>query len=639
MFESESDSDVGSGWSNVSFSNVSIDSMKDKFLWNINDWDILNQDVEKMIEFDEYSFKVVLLKSLPRYLVFKIKMITGPPSKVGISLEIVDQSDDNESITRFRQIFFENNTTSYTFDTSVSIESVNDMILDNNLRLLLKFMPSKVKPPKNTYKPSPLIQPLFSNAPKEHDKIELKKLIPDSPEKVNKIDKIINETLNLSIPKRDTSKQDTEDTSKQIPEEKEKKIEFGINKESFQVKSSINEVKKPIIEVKKKEYNDFDGFPKPFEDSDDDLDFLRSSPLKTNKSPIVISDSSTTTPVKNQFNGIKNQGCTCYMNSFLQALYHIPVFRSLIYRIDTSADVKAKKLTIPLAMQRLFADLQIGTKLASTQELTQSFGWTESEILQQHDIEEFARLLLDTLEEKLKKTDEKNAIADIFKGTTKSFIKCTNVDFTKTMEGTFYDLQMPIKNVTSLEESFERYTQPEILSGESQYDADRFGKQDAIYFTKFSHFPKVLCLLLNRFESDMRGTRKINSKLEFKTEIDLKNYLAEGCDEPAEYKLFGVLVHNGSTIGGHYYAFLDVEGEWYKFNDSLVSPATENQAVDDNAGGNYSAFSSAIMGSMIKEKAFSAYVLIYIKKDAYNSVFQEVSANEIPEYIFNNDDV
>lgn len=38
--------------------------------------------------------------------------------------------------------------------------------------------------------------------------------------------------------------------------------------------------------------------------------------------------------------GITNQGATCYLNSLLQTLYHIPAFRRAVYRIPTRRVIK-----------------------------------------------------------------------------------------------------------------------------------------------------------------------------------------------------------------------------------------------------------------------------------------------------------
>ena len=36
--------------------------------------------------------------------------------------------------------------------------------------------------------------------------------------------------------------------------------------------------------------------------------------------------------------GLRNQGNTCYMNSLLQVLYHLPDFRRAIYSLPTSTE-------------------------------------------------------------------------------------------------------------------------------------------------------------------------------------------------------------------------------------------------------------------------------------------------------------
>jgi len=56
-------------------------------------------------------------------------------------------------------------------------------------------------------------------------------------------------------------------------------------------------------------------------------------------------------------------------------------------------------------------------------------------------------------------------------------------------------------------------------------------------------------------------------------------------DEPLVYDLFGVDEHIGGLGGGHYraYASNHLNGKWYHFDDSYVSPAQASDSVNANA--------------------------------------------------------
>ena len=136
--------------------------------------------------------------------------------------------------------------------------------------------------------------------------------------------------------------------------------------------------------------------------------------------------------------GLKNQGATCYMNSLLQTLFHIGAFRQAVYSLPTDDDLSAQKAPICLALQRLFFNLEFGSRSVKTLELTQSFGWEDSESFTQHDVQELNRVLCDNLEEKMKASGTGNIIGDLFKGVSLSFINCTELDFKSQRKEEFY---------------------------------------------------------------------------------------------------------------------------------------------------------------------------------------------------------
>ena len=58
-------------------------------------------------------------------------------------------------------------------------------------------------------------------------------------------------------------------------------------------------------------------------------------------------------------------------------------------------------------------------------------------------------------------------------------------------------------------------------------------------------------------------------ELKIDTDNQVLEYLKQG---DLVYELYSVLVHSGSAMGGHYYAYIKSfeDGKWYNFNDSDV---------------------------------------------------------------------
>lgn len=84
-----------------------------------------------------------------------------------------------------------------------------------------------------------------------------------------------------------------------------------------------------------------------------------------------------------------------------------------------------------------------------------------------------------------------------------------------------------------------------------------------------------------------------------------------------KYKLKGVVVHYGTTEGGHYYSFIKHRecNKWYEFNDTVVRDYDLANLPEDTFGGfvrleNPKAPSGARQ-NVQSEKLHSAYVLIY----------------------------
>ncbi|KAI0928557.1 hypothetical protein AcW1_005763 [Taiwanofungus camphoratus] len=338
--------------------------------------------------------------------------------------------------------------------------------------------------------------------------------------------------------------------------------------------------------------------------------------------------------------GLKNQGATCYMNSLLQSLYCTRYFRKAVYQIPTEDEHPTE--SVPLALQRVFYHLQTSDQPVGTTELTKSFGWKSLDSFLQHDVQEFNRVLQDKLEMKMKGTAAEGAIAKLFVGKMKSYIKCVNVDFESSRIEEFNDIQLNVKGMKNLYESFRDYVAVETLDGENKYQAEGYGLQEAKKGIIFQSFPPVLHLQLKRFEYDIQRDAmvKINDRHEFPFEIDLDEFLDETVDRSQSwmYKLHGVLVHSGDLHGGHYFALIkpDRETRWLKFDDDRVTPVTDKEVMEENYGGEaLNGLVSPMQRNQVRamKRFTNAYMLVYIRESAIDDVLAPFKEEDTPAHL------
>ncbi|ETV99738.1 hypothetical protein H310_07792 [Aphanomyces invadans] len=331
-------------------------------------------------------------------------------------------------------------------------------------------------------------------------------------------------------------------------------------------------------------------------------------------------------PVGN-YVGLRNLGCTCYLNSTLQQLAMTPRIRAAVLGMTVhDSDPPVFK-----QIQRVFAYLQESQQKSVDPKhliacLTDEAGGPLNVMLQQ-DAEEFLTKFCDGLSEFLKKA----ACPPLFGGTVCTQLVCQGGCHTirETAATSFVCMTVEVKGYDSLVQSLKQWSEGEVLSG---VNCDACGsKQDTMKRDCMDSLPHTLLLHLKRFDLnfDTFLREKVNDEFSFPLTLDMFPYTKAGLLQrsqengggrvapgDATYHLVGCVVHMGSTESGHYYSLVQdrSNGAWIEFNDEHVS-SFDLKHLEAECFGGADRSTPDQFGSATHLNTKSAYILVYERRD------------------------
>ncbi|TFY64882.1 hypothetical protein EVJ58_g2344 [Rhodofomes roseus] len=242
--------------------------------------------------------------------------------------------------------------------------------------------------------------------------------------------------------------------------------------------------------------------------------------------------------------GLRNLGATCYANAYLQVWFQDLPFRNGVYRCQLPEDEKFSL-------------------------------------------------------EKQPDPTLKTLVANQFQGKQTYVTTCQKCQYRSERSSDFLELEVTIKNNSTLEERMAAVLEPEMMSGDNQYSCPRCERlQDAKRHMELSSLPPVLHFSLLRFVYDLSTMERKKSKhnISYPTTIDMDRFLGppesgprkrrrRGDDQKTLYQLRGILLHKGaSAYHGHYEAqVFDVQKNSAPTTTNGKAKKTPPSAESDNS--------------------------------------------------------
>ena len=297
-----------------------------------------------------------------------------------------------------------------------------------------------------------------------------------------------------------------------------------------------------------------------------------------------------------------------YVNSILQLLFYIPIFRDAILSIDIEQIFENEKMLKEL--QNMFAYMKFSkNKVYDSNEFCECF-LPLMILKEKKEGAVFLDAFFEEIDKILKNTKYKYLLEDTFKITTITSNMCQECGKMADDLTTSNTLKLDIKGFSNLEEALNaKFKQITVKSfcTECNSNQDKFKK------TSIFTLPNILIIHLDRihdtYEYGGKLPEKINSKLEFNFSLDLNSEKLKICVENDSlwdyrrekdfikmykkkdiyynYNIKGIITYFGNTEEGDYTTIIKDENKnkWIQFFDENISPIEEEMVKLLSFGG------------------------------------------------------
>jgi ubiquitin carboxyl-terminal hydrolase 34 len=234
-----------------------------------------------------------------------------------------------------------------------------------------------------------------------------------------------------------------------------------------------------------------------------------------------------------EYIGIRNLGNLCYLNSIIQQLFYIPLFKYSIMDVDDKKEpIKSDYLdddNLLHQIQKIFTQL---TFTAFGEVIPKDLIFSIKDFIgnpidpnEMQDSHEFFTNFCGQIEESLNNTKYKYLIKNLFIGKICNVNTCTSCKHITYRFEDFKDLTLEVNDLNDIYESLDKYISNEKI--EDYFCSNCNKKVNLNKATLIANLPNILIIHLNRIKMNMvnGNFEKIPKKNFFFRFLPSKNYL------------------------------------------------------------------------------------------------------------------